>query len=412
MNCDFGNAYDSPTDGAIAISGRKFFFGPEGAAGTQFPDGSGNATCQPIFRQDSSNLAFSAGPTSPSSLRYRYDVTDSFRILGNPTTLDQFRSSLTAVNNGTGDRVTITYFPGGTSQFNICVDRGADAPNDLTGAVGSFDGGLVADDARLQFTSPNANTILSFSVQRASVGAGPASSANCTAGASANPNGSGTPPPHDGSLGTPNSSQFATIGTVSTPGVGELATFTDSNVAFGGYCYRVAVTNPVTGVNSYSNYVPANIPGTADTTPPTSTSARLNSSSGFANTLDTGDQLVIDFSEPLILAANASIRVTDSDCGQATNAGPAPCSGGQSNTVVEILCGTNANCFLQSGPGGAQTEIFVILQSLPSVVVAGSTPGPQFAVVVTASTGITDLSNNPWNLAGSPDRVMGPNVGQ
>ena len=34
--------------------------------------------------------------------------------------------------------------------------------------------------------------------------------------------------------------------------------------------------------------------------------------------------------------------------------------------------------------------------------------GAQFPVVVTDSSGITDLSGNAWNLNGSSDRVFGP----
>src|SRR5207245_5884375 len=69
----------------------------------------------------------------------------------------------------------------------------------------------------------------------------------------------------------------------------------------------------------------------------------------------------------MIVAANAVIRVTDSDCGPATNIGPAICSGANTNTVADIVCGTNASCSLQSGPPGATTQLAVILTGAPTI---------------------------------------------
>jgi hypothetical protein len=140
---------------------------------------------------------------------------------------------------------------------------------------------------------------------------------------------------------------------------------------------------------------------------PVSTSARQTASGGFANTLDTGDALTIDFSQAVSLAANAVIRVTDSDCGGVTNAGPALCAGGNTNTVADIVCGLNATCALTSGPNGANTEIVITMTGNTSIVAAGSVAGPQVPVVVTDSSGISGV-NGPWNLNGSQDRVFGP----
>src|SRR5205085_2668663 len=82
-------------------------------------------------------------------------------------------------------------------------------------------------------------------------------------------------------------------------------------------------------------------------TAPTATSAIRTFNAGFANTLDTGDKITIDFSEPMSIAINAIIRLTDSDCGPAGNGGPATCSGANSNSVVDIVCASNATCTLQ-----------------------------------------------------------------
>src|SRR2546428_219829 len=61
----------------------------------------------------------------------------------------------------------------------------------------------------------------------------------------------------------------------------------------------------------------------------TSTLAILSSSGGFANVLDQGDKIEISFSDigcgtacGVSMAPNATIRVTDSDCGQWTNGVP------------------------------------------------------------------------------------------
>ncbi|HEV8205315.1 MAG TPA: FG-GAP-like repeat-containing protein, partial [Acidimicrobiia bacterium] len=113
-------------------------------------------------------------------------------------------------------------------------------------------------------------------------------------------------------------------------------------------------------------------------------------SSGFANTVDTGDQLTFTFNEAVSVAANAVIRVTDSDCGSATNAGAATCSGGQTNTVADIICGTNASCTLDS----PRTTLTVTMTANPTIVAAGSVSGAQYPVVITDSSGMTATTGN------------------
>ena len=255
---------------------------------------------------------------------------------------------------------------------------------------------------------PTANTTSAYNIQRALLGA-------TTAATTINCNLNTTAPASD-SAGTPAGTSFSTVGAV-TVSAGATGSFTNFDLANGGYCYRVMVQNPNTGQASFSNYVPVNIPGTSDSTPPTTTSASLTGSGGFANTLDQGDKIAFDFQDTacgtncgISIAGNAVIRVTDSDCGTATQAGPAACTGGNTNTVADIICGSagNATCTLQTGPNGANTELIVTMTVNPSVISAGSTAGAQYPVVVTDSQGITDLSGNSWNLAGSADRVFGP----
>src|SRR5438552_291254 len=325
VNCDNFTPYDATTDGVLALSGRKFWFGPQGQFGAQ------DTGCPGLFvyRHDSTNQVFSAGTTIATSLRYAYDANDVFKVLGTQVTLATFKSELTASNSDSthADQVDIAYDPNsaGISTFNICVNKGADAPTDVSAAVGNFDNGSAAEDVRLQFTSPAVNSVLSFNVQRATKAAdgSAVTAATCTPGASPNPNGSPTTPPSDGTAGNPPTANFSTVGATTTPGVNETATFTNSDLSNGTYCFRVQVTNPNTGANSYSNYFFVTISGgTGDALAPTATTSTLTSSGGFANSLDQGDKIEFVFTDTgcgatcgISVAPNATIRVTDSDCG-------------------------------------------------------------------------------------------------
>jgi len=380
VNCNAYTPYDSGIDGGIAVSGRVFFFGPEGSLGTQFGGG-----CAPIFRHSAQLQTFSAGTTIPTSLRFIYDSDDVYRVNGALVSLVQFKSSITASSFGAGDTVAINYSPGGVSEFNICFNAGGVAPTDVSAAVGNFDLGVIGDDVRISFTAPLTNSADQYAIQRAAVG-GTATTANCNLGAPA--------PQTSDATGAPAGATFATVTTVTVSAANQ-GTALDNNLANGGYCYRVLTHDVVFGTPSYSNYVPVNLPGTVDTIRPTSVLATLASSGGFANTLDAGDLLTIVFSEPMFIASNATIRVTDSDCGIATNSGPALCSGGNTNTIADIICGTNASCALDP----ARTTLNVFLTSNPSIVLPGSVAGAQFSVVVTDSFGITDLGGNIWDLA-------------
>ncbi len=431
VNCDNFTPYDTSIDGVMAVSGRKFWLGPQG----QF--GAADAGCPGLFvyRHDSANQVFSAGTTIATSLRYNYDANDVFQVLGTQVSLATFKSELTAANSDTthADQVHIAYDPNaaGISTFNICINRGADAPTDVTVSVGNFDAGTSNDDARVQFTSPAVNSILSFNIQRATKDSNnnPVTAATCTPGASPNPNGSGVVPPSDGSAGNPPSANFSTVGATTTPGNSETASFTNSDLNTAApnntYCFRVQVTNPNIGTNSYSNYVFVTVSGgTPPATNLLSTSAVLSSSSGFANTLDGGDKIEIAFNDTACAPAcgvsvspTATIRVTDSDCGQwsASGAGSAAstqtaCAGGNSDTVSDIICGTNATCTTSTLNNQSNADLIITMTGNPSIVAAGSVAGAQYNVKVTDSTGITDTAGNAWNIstASGSDTVFGP----
>jgi len=399
--CTTYPASDVTNDGALAVSGRKFYFGPQGVFGAQFASG-GASQCEPVFLHDTTNQFFSAGPSSATSLRYRYDTNDIYRLSGTMVSISTFKAELAAAADGTGATVSINYNPdpGGVSEFNICRNAGSSAPTNLTAAIGNFDAGTVADDVRLTFTAPTANNALSYQIQRALIGTttGSATTTNCRLGAIA--------PATSDTSGSPTGSTFSTVGSVSVA-AGKQGSFTNVDLGNGGFCYRVVVQDPNVGLQSFSNYVPVNIPGTSDATAPTSIAAVRTQNAGFSNTLDAGDKITIDFSESMSIAGNAIIRVTDSDCGAANNTGPAACTGGNTNTVADIVCGSNATCVVQDrSAGGTNNELLITMTTSPSTVANGSVAGAQFPLVVTDTAGITDLSGNAWNLTGSPDRLF------
>src|SRR5207237_294747 len=115
--------------------------------------------------------------------RFIYDANDTFRVSGALVSLDNFKRSITAASDGSADTISINYSPGGTSEFNICHNAGADAPTNVSASVGNFNGGVIADDVRLQFSVPFSNVTDQETVQRALL-IGPASASNCNLGAS------------------------------------------------------------------------------------------------------------------------------------------------------------------------------------------------------------------------------------
>src|SRR2546423_13147715 len=116
----------------MAVSGRKYSFGPQGMFGSQVGGG-----CSPVFLNDSANQVFSAGADVGSSLRFKYKDTDVFRISGTRVTIGQFKTELTPSSTGAGDTVRISYNPNtdGVSEFEICNNPGAGPPSNATPAT-------------------------------------------------------------------------------------------------------------------------------------------------------------------------------------------------------------------------------------------------------------------------------------
>ena len=114
-----------------------------------------------------------------------------------------------------------------------------------------------------------------YNIQRASLGASvTANLSNCNLNATA---------PATDSSGNPAGTSFTSVGAL-TVTAGATGSFTNYDLANGGYCYRVMVQDPNTGQQSVSNYMPVNIPGVPDVTQPTSTSTVLTASGTFAKT--------------------------------------------------------------------------------------------------------------------------------
>ena len=84
------------------------------------------------------------------------------------------------------------------------------------------------------------------------------------------------------------------------------------------------------------------------------------------------------------------------------------CTGGNTNTVADIICGTNATCTANTLNNQTNADLLITMTGNPTIVAAGSVAGAQYSVLITDSTGITDLAGNAWSLPASPDRVFGP----
>ena len=248
---------------------------------------------------------------------------------------------------------------------------------DLLATVGNFDSGPANDDVRLSFITPAANGLALYDVQR--------SPELCPV--------------------APTAASWITVTTLTLTGGNQTAT--DSDRPSGRSCYQIRTRDPNSADAAFSNQQGVTVFAASDSVAPTSTSAVLSQSAD--SSLNSPDIVTITFSEKMLIASAARIRVTDGDCGPpaSQSSGPPGCPGGQSQTIADIACGTNMSCAL-SFDGLTLT---LSMTANPLDVAAGTSPGVQFPAVMIESLGITDLAGNPWNIAGSADRVFGP-VGQ
>src|SRR2546427_4395577 len=212
---------------------------------------------------------------------------------------------------------------------------------DLLATVGNFDSGPANDDVRLTFTAPSANGLMNYDVQR---------------GAELCP----VPP---------TSPSWVTVTTLIL--AGGTAFYTDSDRPGGRYCYQIRTHDANSGALAYSNQQGITVFGTSDSIAPTSTSATLVSNGGTLNSLDAPDTITITYTEKMLIASAARIRVTDPD-----------------QTAADIVCGTNMTCAL-SFDGLTLT---LSMTANPLTVTPGTAPGVQFPATITESSGITDIS--------------------
>jgi len=243
--------------------------------------------------------------------------------------------------------------------------------------VADLDGGGRQDDVRTFFTTPTGNPLTTYDVQRAV-----------------------------GDCPVPNTSaSFTTIQTLFLVG-GSFGAFNDLDRSGGTYCYQVRVKTEI-GTFVYSNQAHAVVFGPAPSTDtPISTSIVITSNGGTPGFLDGGKVFVISYNVAMSFAAGATIRVVDADCGApaSPSSGPASCTPPATQTVADIVCGTNASC----APGLDAKSLTVSMTGQPNQVIAGSQPGVSLPADITQSTGITSQTGINWSIATSTARVIGP----
>jgi len=251
------------------------------------------------------------------------------------------------------------------------------APSDVQVQVGNLDQGTKNDDVRVFFTAPATNPLTKYDIQRA--------------------------PGHCGI--TVDSQSWFTVQTLTLTG-GVFGAYNDLDRPNGFWCYQVRVNEPSGGAFVYSKQVEGAIFGASTLGPLTSTSAVLTHDGGVIGTLDAGDVFAVTFNEAASLSQLARMRLTDADCGApaSQSSGPASCTSPTTQTVSDVICGSNANCVLSLDG----TILTVTMTASPVVVTPGSVQGAQFPVDIVASNGIQDLGGNPWIVSTSADRVIGP----
>lgn len=325
----------------------------------------GNSTVTVFVVNTTENYFTDTGATAT----YRYRSTDTFQRFGVAISLAQFQQVISR-----GDVISVSYQadPAGTSLFNVTVDQGRNAPT-VDASVDSWDGGPTQDDVGLRITETATNVDgIAYSVQRSSTGGGP----QCGPGTGA----------------------YAELALTMIASGSNSTTYVDRDLGVGAYCYRVGVSDLLTGVVTfaYSQGVVVNNPP-LPIAPPRSLHARVTTSAGDPALLDTGDVIKIVFDKAMASPVGGQMRVQDND-----------------GTVADVRCRhLEQTCTLNAAPetlGGivypAYTVMTIAIRVEPRVVAAGANVGLQLNVTVTSST-FTDIAGNLWNLPGSDDVVLG-----
>ena len=358
------NALPKAASDGFGLGGRTTFTPPEAGIG---------AAVVTTNRVDLTNDFY-----ANANFTYFFDANDTFQFGGVAISQAAFESALTV-----GDIVTTSYNPdaAGSSTHNITTDQPPTAVAAPTVTVVNGDSGPTANDVRVTFTPPAANSAsATYTLQRSTVAVIPG----------------------PGCTGLPIPGAFADVaGATAAANPDGTRTFSDNNRADGCFQYRVQVTNPVSNVSADgAASTNTTVPAAADTTAPTSVELITTVNGGLVGQLDAGDTFRIGFSEAMGAPVNGDrLRFTDAD-----------------GTVVDVTCGSGATC---TANGAAETfnavnyatgQIFTIAVTVtPTPVTAGTTPGLAIAATttVTDQQGFADVAGNAYTSAGADDSLDG-----
>jgi len=295
---------------------------------------------------------------------FRYDANDSFQIGSTTAPFYLFEQHLSR-----GDAVSISYAadPSGVSTFNITTDAGGTPPR-IEATVDAFNGGTAMDDVQITYFTPPSNVDSTwYSMERAVVAAG-----TTTCGSSS---------------GSYDLRRYLLIGG------GQAMSAIDPDRPSGTYCYRSAVL----GEPSFGYSNPVTVADPPPSTRPLSLDARYQpSAAGVRDTFDDQDVLKIAFNEPVTCGADPFTLLRDAD-----------------GTLAYLQRDQNVKCTLNTSPesvGGvsyaALSVVTLQLIGSPGITENGTRPGLQVGASVTQSP-VADLRGNAWDLAASPDIVLG-----
>lgn len=291
---------------------------------------------------------------------FTYDANDVFRIGGVPVSLDEFELNLSS-----GDTFSASYSTTAsvTSTFDL-TDSNPGTP----AAAPTFAVGTGANSNDVTLTATVTGDVDQVLFQRATV--------------------------TSGTVGT-----FATVATEAATDDdattnGTQVVFADNDLVAGTFQYRVIYVNDGDqgGASAATVTVTTTTPTAADTTAPTLVDARVGTNGGNPLLLEAGDSVTLVFSEPVTLAANATLRVQ--------------AAGG---TTVDLVrgTGTGSNTYSSNSTaatvGGVEYAAGRVVTLTVGTLAGGTTIN--IPTTITAAAGFTDASNNAVSgtVAGSGD---------
>ena len=341
---------------------------------------------------------------------YTYGPADTYQIVEPGTTpgavacvADSYADFQARLSNG--DSVSGNYQPSGTSTFCL-TDVAPHPPASVSASSNTAAGGTVI--AWQDPPTAGTDNVTGYTIWRAPASPPATSGAPYTC-----PAVYGTAP-GSSPQATPSSPYLPLITGYAAAGAATSYAYPDSTATPGSqYCYAVSAESPrASGSTQTGTAQPANAnqlqpsqPGpVAASTPPTSTAPR-STDSAFTNAnaggtassyLFTGDQLVVDFDQPVSVAS--SYRLTLAAACPAGGSTPDTCADSQAQlTPSDSTAGVS---------NGGQTVTFTL--TTPPLISAGSSPTIALAnLEVLSQSGLANGGGQPWNLPGS-GVVSGP----